>query len=213
MSQAQSQVQIKTNAAAPSIALPWLPASRATRFFLAVLFGSALLAISAHISFPLFFTPVPFTLQPMAVLLLGLLLDPAVAFATLFAYLLEGASGLPVFAPAATVSAFHLMGPTGGYLLSYPFAAALVSKLYRTRRPASFTFAALCAAAGSVVYFTCGASWLSVITHQPASTALKLAVWPFLAGDALKVLLAAAIVTGLSRWRSRLNSESAPDRA
>lgn len=194
-----------------SITFPWLPASRATRSVLAVLAGSALLAISAHISIPLFFTPVPFTLQPMAVLLLGLLLDPTLAFATLFAYLVEGASGLPVFAPTASVSFLHLMGPSGGYLLSYPFAAALVSKLYRTRQTRSFAFAALCAAAGSVVYFTCGASWLAIILHQPASVALKLAVWPFLAGDALKVVLAAAIVTGLSRYRSRPNSEAALD--
>jgi biotin transport system substrate-specific component len=199
--------------AVSSISFPWLPASRATRSVLAVVAGSLLLAVSAHISFPLFFTPVPFTLQPMAVLLLGLLLDPILAFATLFAYLIEGASGLPVFAPTASVSFLHLMGPSGGYLLSYPFAVALVSKLYRTRRPASFTFAALCAAAGSVVYFTCGASWLAIILHQPASIALKLAVWPFLAGDALKVVLAAAIVTGISRYRSRQSSEAALDSA
>jgi biotin transport system substrate-specific component len=199
--------QTKTAAVAP-ISLPWLPASRATRFFLAVIGGSLLLAVAAHISFPLFFTPVPFTLQPTAVLLLGLLFEPAVAFATLFAYLVEGASGLPVFAPTSTVSFLHLMGPSGGYLLSYPFAAALVSRLYRTRRPASFTFAALCAAAGSVVYFTCGASWLAITLHQPASIALKLAVYPFLAGDALKVILAAAIVTSLTRWR-RHQSEAA----
>jgi biotin transport system substrate-specific component len=205
-----AQPQAQPSPAVPPISLPWLPASRATRFFLAVIGGSLLLAIAAHISFPLFFTPVPFTLQPFAVLLLGLLLDPAVAFATLFAYLVEGASGLPVFAPTASLSFLHLMGPSGGYLLSYPFAAALVSKLYRSRRPASFTFAALCAAAGSVVYFTCGASWLAIVMHQPATIALKLAVWPFLAGDALKVVLAAAIVTGFTRWRSRQNTPSEP---
>jgi biotin transport system substrate-specific component len=208
-----SQPQIQTSTAVSPSSLSWLPASRATRFALAVVLGSAFLAAAAHISFPLFFTPVPFTLQPFAVLLLALLLDPAVAFATLFAYLVEGASGLPVFAPTSSATAFHLMGPSGGYLLSYPFAALLVSKLYRIRRPASFTFAALCAAAGAIVYFACGASWLSVVMHQPASIALKLAVWPFLAGDALKVILAAAIVTGFSRWRSRQNSETAPESA
>ena len=181
--------------------LRWLPASRAARFALAVIAGSLLLAVSAHISVPLFFTPVPFTLQPLAVLLLGLMLDPAVAFATLLAYLLEGAAGLPVFA-GASAGILDLMGPTGGYLLSYPFAVALVSKLYRSL-PSSFTTAALSAAAGAVVYFTCGAAWLAVVLHQPASIALKLAVWPFLAGDALKVVVAAAIVTGIARMRNR----------
>lgn len=200
-----SQTHTAVSQSAPS----WLPASRATRTVLAIFAGSLLLAISAHISVPLFFTPVPFTLQPMAVLLLGLLLDPAVAFATLVAYLMEGASGLPVFTPQGPVGILHLMGPDGGFLLAYPFAAALVSKLYRSLPSASFTFAALSAVAGSVVYFTCGASWLAVIAHQPMSVALKLAVWPFLAGDALKVILAAAIVTGLARFRNRLGTESA----
>jgi biotin transport system substrate-specific component len=179
----------------------WLPASRAARFALAVAAGSILLAVSAHIAVPLFFTPVPFTLQPLAVLLLALLLDPAVAFATLLAYLIEGAAGLPVFA-GASAGILDLMGPSGGYLLSYPLVAALVSKLYRSLPP-SFTTAALSAAAGAVVYFTCGAAWLAVVLHQPASVALKLAVWPFLAGDALKVILAAAIVTGIARLRNR----------
>lgn len=201
-----SQAHTQTRTAPSQSFVSWLPQSRTARFFVAIIAGSALLAISAHISIPLFFTPVPFTLQPMAVLLLGLILDPAVAFATLFAYLIEGASGLPVFAPQGTPTFLHLMGPTGGYLLSYPFVAMLVSKLYRTLRPASFTTAALSAAAGAVVYFAAGASWLAVITHQPMSVALKLAVWPFLAGDALKVILAASIVTGLTRLRNRHNA-------
>ena len=203
------QAQTQTHTAPSQASVSWLPASHAARFFIAIIAGSALLAISAHISIPLFFTPVPFTLQPMAVLFLGLLLDPAVAFATLFAYLIEGASGLPVFAPQGAPSFLHLMGPTGGYLLSYPFAAMLVSKLYRTLRPASFTTAALSAAAGAVVYFAAGASWLAVITHQPMSIALKLAVWPFLAGDALKVILAASIITGLTRLKDRHNTKQA----
>jgi biotin transport system substrate-specific component len=201
-----AQANTQTHTAVPQ-SLRWLPASRPARFALTVLAGSALLAASAHVAVPLFFTPVPFTLQPLAVLLLGLLLDPAVAFATLVAYLAEGAAGLPVFA-GGTGTILALMGPSGGYLLAYPFAVTLVSKLYRSL-PKSFTTAALSAAAGAVVYFAAGASWLAIVLHQPASVALKLAVWPFLAGDALKVVLAAAIVTSLSRLRSRRNMESA----
>ena len=195
---AETQIQKSFPAAATSL----LPASRATRAIVAVLAGSALLAASAHVSIPFFFTPVPFTLQPMAVLLLGLMLDPALAFATLAAYLLEGAAGLPVFTPQGPLGILHFMGPDGGFLLAYPFAAFLVSKLRRTL-PQSFTFASISAAAGSVVYFIGGASWFAVILHQPMSIAFKLAVWPFVAGDALKVVLAAAIVTGYARFRSR----------
>ncbi|MFZ0663136.1 MAG: biotin transporter BioY [Acidobacteriaceae bacterium] len=201
---ADTQMQTQSQ---PRTALSHLPASRATRAVLAVVAGSALLAASAHVSIPFFFTPVPFTLQPMAVLLLGLLLDPALAFVTLFAYLVEGAAGLPVFTPQGPIGILHLMGPDGGFLLAYPFAAFLVSKLRRSL-PSSFTFASISAAAGSVVYFTCGASWIAVLLHQPMSVALKLAVWPFVAGDALKVILAAAIVTGFTRYRLRRKAHS-----
>jgi biotin transport system substrate-specific component len=145
---------------------------------------------------------VPFTLQPFAVLLLGLMLEPSLAFATLVAYLVEGAAGLPVFTPQGPLGILHLMGPDGGFLLAYPFAAYLVSKLRRTL-PRTFTFAAISAAAGAVVYFLGGASWIAVVIHQPMSVAFDLAVWPFVAGDALKVVLAAAIVTGYARFRAR----------
>src|ERR1700739_3372363 len=95
-----------------------------------VLAGSALLAVCARVSVPLWFTPVPLSLQPFGVLLLGLLLSPLMAAATVSAYLLEGVAGLPVCAPGPGVLA-HLLGPTGGYLLAYPLAAVLISTLWR----------------------------------------------------------------------------------
>ena len=194
-----SQTDTAVNQAVPQ----WLHTSRAARVILSVIAGSALLALSAHVAVPLFFTPVPFTFQPMAVLLLGLLLDPAVAFATLAAYLLEGAVGLPVFAPVAASSGFALLGPSAGYLWAYPIAVTLVSKLYRSRPAKTFTWASISAAAGALVYFAGGASWFAVTLHQPVGISLRMTVWPFIAGDALKVLLAAAIVTGLYRMRNR----------
>jgi len=195
----------QTQTAVSQNSLPWLPASRTVQFLLAVAAGSMLLAVSAHVTVPLFFTPVPFTLQTLVLLLLGLALDPAVAFATLVAYLVEGASGLPVFAPGGAGGFLTLLGPSAGFLWAYPFAVVLVSKLYRTLRPSSFTSAALSAAAGAIVYFTGGACWFAVLLHQPLSIVLKMTVWPFLAGDALKVILAAAFVTGFSRLRRRRN--------
>ena len=117
-----------------------------------VLAGGALVAVCSHISLPLWFTPVPLTLQPFAVLLLGLVLSPRLAAATLGAYLLEGAAGLPVFAPGFALGAgmAHLLGPTGGYLMSYPAAAALVSWL-RGRLTRGFGGAMLSAAGGNAV--------------------------------------------------------------
>jgi len=167
-----------------------------------VLAGSALVALCSHIAVPLWFTPVPLTLQPFAVLLLGLVLSPRMAAATLGAYLLEGAAGLPVFAPGFALGGglAHLLGPTGGYLTSYPAAAALVSCLRRRVTP-GFAGAMLSAAAGNAVILLCGFVWLAVGTHAAVMSAFTLAVLPFLPGDALKVVAAAGIVSGMDRIR------------
>jgi len=171
-----------------------------------VLCGSALAAICAHVCLPLYFTPVPLSLAPFAVLFLGLLLGPRMAAATFGAYLAEGAMGLPVFAPSPLTPGglAHLFGPTGGYLLAYPLAAALISFLWRRagRRTGRGLSAALIgAAAGDLVILACGALWLAVLTHASAQSVLSLAVLPFLAGDALKIAAAAALATGFQRLR------------
>ena len=168
-----------------------------------VLAGSAFVAACAHISIPLYFTPVPLTVQPFAVLLLGLLLSPRLAAGTLFAYLAEGALGLPVFAPTPVMTGLaHLFGPTGGYLLAYPLAAFAISTLWR-RTGRSFTAAVFSAAAGDLAILTCGALWLAIETQVPAKSVLTLAVLPFLAGDALKVIAAATLASGARRLRRR----------
>jgi len=169
-----------------------------------ILAGSALVAVCARVAVPLYFTPVPLSLAPFAVLLLGLLLRPGLAAATLGAYLVEGALGLPVFAPTplAPGGLAHLLGPTGGYLLSYPLAAGLIAFLVR-RSNRGFVPAALTAAAGSLVILFCGALWLTGITHSSAQSVFTLAVLPFLPGDALKVVAAAALSAGWVRFRHR----------
>jgi biotin transport system substrate-specific component len=166
--------------------------------------GSAFVAICSHIAIPLWFTPVPLTLQPFAVLLLGLLLGPRLVAATMCLYLLEGVAGLPVFAPGLVFGAgmAHLLGPTGGYLMSYPAASALVSFL-RSRLLGGFTTAIVSAAAGNAVILICGMVWLMAWTHGSIKTGFALAVLPFLPGDALKVMAAAAIANGLNRVRRR----------
>jgi biotin transport system substrate-specific component len=167
-----------------------------------VLAGSALVAVCAHIALPLYFTPVPLTLQTLAVLLLGLLLSPRLAAATLAAYLIEGAVGLPVFAPSVlgVGGLAHLIGPTGGYLLAYPLAAAMTSFLCRRSQRGFFT-AAFSAAAGSLSILTLGALWLAIFSHTPAQNLLTLAVIPFLPGDALKIVAAAGLATGFISLR------------
>ena len=160
--------------------------------------GSLLIAVCAHVSIPLAFTPVPLTLQTFAVLLVGLTMGPATAFAALTFYLAQGAAGVPVFSPNGPGGLLQIMGPTGGYLLSYPFAAALTGVAAR-RSGRSFGTYALSAAAGSAVILALGASWLAIASHQYPATTLKLAVWPFLPGDALKVCAAAGVALGF-RW-------------
>jgi biotin transport system substrate-specific component len=180
---------------APSHTLNWLRASGI------VLAGSVLAAICAHVSIPLFFTPVPLSLQPFAVLLLGLLLTPGMAATTFAVYLLEGAAGLPVFAPSLAMPGLaHLSGPTGGYLLAYPVASALISFLWR-RSGRGFSAALASAAAGDVFILFCGGLWMTVLTHGALLHASVLAVAPFLPGDALKIAAAAGMGFGLIRYR------------
>ena len=168
-----------------------------------VVVGSGLVAACAHLALPLWFSPVPLTLQTFAVLLLGLLLPPRLAAATLLAYLAEGAAGLPFFAPSpATGGLAHLLGPTGGYLLAYPAAALLTSWLAR-RGQRKFTRSLVSAFVGSLVILACGSLWLATLTHAPLRSIFTLAVLPFLPGDALKVAAAATASAAIQRLRRK----------
>jgi len=190
------ELSIRLAATASPAAIPWL---RATSMVLA---GSALVAVCARVSVPLYFTPVPLSLATFAVLLLGLLLPPRLAAATLGAYLAEGALGLPVFAlsPLTPGGLAHLFGPTGGYLLAYPLAAATISFL-RQRTGRGFSAALICAATGNLAILVCGAIWLSVLTTTAAWSILTVAVLPFLPGDGLKIAAAAGLAAGFERLR------------
>jgi biotin transport system substrate-specific component len=94
----------------------------------------------------------------------------------------------------------HLFGATGGYLLAYPFAAALIAYLVR-RTSRGFAASLACAGAGSLLILLCGATWLAALTHASLPVVAKLAILPFLPGDALKVVAAAALGAGWVRWR------------
>jgi biotin transport system substrate-specific component len=185
---------------APAVHTKTSPLVRQTALAVA---GSILVAICAHISMPLFFTPVPLTMQNFAVLLLGLLLEPATVFASMALYLIEGASGLPVFTPHGAGGLLQLLGPSGGFLLAYPLVAAFISLLSRRIRPVMFTSLAFSAAAGSVVLYVCGAAWFYIVSHLSAATTLKMTVLPFLPGDALKIAAAASIAIGATKYRNR----------
>jgi biotin transport system substrate-specific component len=173
----------------------------------AVVAASALVAICAHIAVPLGFTPVPVTMQTFAVLLLGLLFSPGPAFACLALYLMEGALGMPVFSPHGPGGLAQLLGPSGGYLLSYPFAAALTSLLYR-RGDRRFWSAIAAAGLASLLILAAGGVWLGLLSQARFSVVFAQSIAPFLAGDAVKVLAAAACARMLGSF-----GDASPNRA
>ncbi len=162
----------------------------------AVLLGSLFVALCAQVAVPLPWTPVPMTMQPFGVLLVALLLGPGLGAASLAAYLLEGVAGLPVFVPG--FGGLLPLGASAGYLLSYPLVAAVTGLLAgRTR---GFARAAAAAAVGDALILLSGAAWLALVTHAGFARTAQLAVLPFLAGDAVKVLLAAGASAGFFHW-------------
>ncbi|HEX6323364.1 MAG TPA: biotin transporter BioY [Vicinamibacterales bacterium] len=168
----------------------------------AALFMIALTAAAAQISFPIPGTAVPFTLQPMMVILAGAVLGSKLGAASQFAYLMLGIAGLPVFAasPILPQGAARLLGPTGGYLLAYPVAAFVTGLLAErgfTRRLSSSIAAML---AGVAVIYAGGLSWLAAVHAGTWSLAVAAGAAPFLLADIFKAVLAAAVVkkgTGL----------------
>jgi biotin transport system substrate-specific component len=164
--------------------------------------ATAVIALAAHVAFPLPFTPVPFTLQPLAVLAVGLAFGPVGGFLTLLAYLAEGACGLPVFSPAGPGGLAQLFsGPTSGYLLSYPLVAAIAGGLTRVleRRVPFFASAVMGCASATVLLFAAGAAWFMVFTHLPLRAVWISAIAPFLPGETIKILAAAGIYSTLRR--------------
>ena len=167
-----------------------------------VVAASLFVSICAHISVHIPYTPVPFTLSDFAVVLVGLTLGPVVGFSALALYLLEGASGLPVFTPGGLGGVAQLLGPTGGYLVAYPFAAALAGFLRRTfARTPHFGFNLVAAIAASTLLMISGVFWLATVLHLSPAAAFRFGAFPFIPGQIVKVLSAAGIYTALARWR------------
>ncbi|HEY5441419.1 MAG TPA: biotin transporter BioY [Gemmatimonadaceae bacterium] len=162
---------------------------------LGIILAAGALALASQFALPIPGTPVPITLQPLVVVLAGLMLGPVDAAAAMVAYLVAGMAGLPVFAPMGAPGIARLLGPTGGYLLAYPVAAAVAGRLGAGK--ASFVARALAAEAGILVLYLGGLAQLAVISGSLAKAAL-LGVVPFVAVDAVKALVAATL-TGVRR--------------
>ena len=173
-----------------------------SRIILAVA-ATVLVAVCAHISLPLPFTPVPLTLQTFAVILVGMALGPIAGFSAMVLYLAQGAMGLPMFTPHGPGGVAQLMGPTAGFLFSYPLAAASAGWVVGVldNRASRFTQAVAAGCVASVIIFTLGAGWLATLLHLNAAAAWHLAIAPFLPGEVIKVTAAAGIYSTFQRWR------------
>ena len=175
---------------------------------LSVLFVTTLTAAAAQISFPLPFTQVPFTFQPMVVLVGGLVLGSRLGFTSQVLYLIAGIAGLPVFAASATLppGLLRLLGPTGGYLLAYPFAAFLVGMLAERGFARRYLSSVAAMLVGLLIIYASGTLWLAYFARLASgsaavglSTALASGVYPFVLPDLAKLGAAAGITPGL--WR------------
>lgn len=172
-----------------------VPAAMLARRVLVIGLAAAVVALSAQLAVPVPLSPVPMTLQPLAVIVIGALLGPAAGAAALLVYLMAGVTGLPVFS-AGRAGAAWLVGPTGGYLLAFPVAAAVVGALTARRRDAErvpLLRLLVALAAGIAVIHVGGVAHLALLGGDPA-TAFRVGLVPFLTGDLIKIGLAAAIV-------------------
>jgi biotin transport system substrate-specific component len=166
-------------------------AARTTRTrAIGILIAVAALARASQFALPLPGTPVPLTLQPLVIVLAGLVLGPIDAAMAMVLYLGLGAAGLPVFQPIGAPGIARLLGPTGGYLLAYPAAAAVAGWLGAGRE--RFVARLAAAVAGMLVLYAGGLAQLTVITGSLTAAAVQ-GVLPFVAADLVKAIVAAAV--------------------
>jgi len=163
--------------------------------------ANLLLVLCARVAIPLPWTPVPITGQTFGVMLIAVLLGPTRAAVAISLYLLEGFAGLPVFQPFGPPGPARFIGPTAGYLLAYPFAAAVSGWLVAKRvfgnayaRVLPLVASLVC---GESVVFLGGCTWLAVGMHLGWGAAFASGVAPFLPGDAVKIAAVVAVVRSL----------------
>jgi biotin transport system substrate-specific component len=159
--------------------------------------GAAFVGLTALLSFPLPFTPVPVTGQTFAVLLVGATLGWQRALPSMLLYLVVGAAGVPWFADGASGTTV----PTFGYVVGFVVAAAAVGRFAavgrgRTRSAVDTVGLMLL---GNLLIYLVGVPWLAIALQVSLSEAVALGLTPFLLGDAFKVALAAGLLPAV--WR------------
>lgn len=160
---------------------------------LCLIAASLFLTLMSKLAIPLWFTPVPITMQTFAVLLIGALLGSKRGALAVSLYLVEGMMGLPVFAPGT----LSLIGPDGGYLIGFVLCAYLVGFLLERGWKEDYKLTLLALALGSLTILTVGFLWLAVVIGY--SNAFFMGVYPFLIGDSIKLLAASVLIP--SSWK------------
>ncbi|MBM3206989.1 MAG: biotin transporter BioY [Chlamydiae bacterium] len=163
---------------------------------LMVVAGSIIIGLSAYISVPLPFTPVPLVLQCHMVLFIAALLGSKRGFLATAAFIAQGALGLPVFA-GGKCGVLCLLGPTGGYLFGYLAAAYVTGYLVEMSKEKTVSKSVMAMFVGNIVIYLFGMSWLSTFVGVPS--AFGLGVAPFIIGDLLKLILSSKALKLFSR--------------
>ena len=166
------------------------------------------LFIAACAQFAIHIGPVPITGQSFAVLLTGALLGSRLGAAAVIAYLIEGAIGLPFFAPGGAPGILRFLGPTGGYLVAFPAAAFITGAFAEHGWDKRYSTAVAAMAIGSAVILLGGWAWYSIVTNTSPLVLFYPAVGKFLLGDVIKIALAAAVLpTGWALLKRKASGE------
>lgn len=171
-----------------------------------VVAGSGVIAVLAQVAVPLPGNPVPVTGQTLGVLLVGAALGSSRGASSVLLYLAEGAVGLPVFAGGANLAERLATPATIGYLFGFVLGAFVVGLLAERRWDRKPLTALPAMLAGEVVIFACGVAWLAYALGLSMSSAVELGVVPFLAGEAVKVAVAAGLLPGAWSLLGRLKA-------
>lgn len=178
-----------------------LVGDRTVEYFAVAVVVAGLTAALAQVTVPYPLSPAPFTLQTMGVFLAGLLLGPVWAAFSLLLYVVAGAAGAPIFS-GGSAGFGVIVGPTGGYLVSFPVAAGVIGAIVHRRvEPRRLDDVSVILQAGALlvglaIVYLVGSVWLAFSTEMALSNGLVQGALVFVPGDVVKALVVMGLVTG-----------------
>tara|TARA_B100001094_G_C18165492_1_gene791807 strand:- start:1456 stop:1998 length:543 start_codon:yes stop_codon:yes gene_type:complete len=166
-------------------------------FVLMSTFASLTSVLGMFPPIPIPLIPVPITAQTFGVMMAGCLLRPKLALCSMFLFILLVAAGFPILAGGrGGMAAFT--GPSSGFLLSWPFASYIISRLNRKLAPSIVTFLIANIVGGLIFIYTCGIMFMVMVFNISTFTAMSGAAI-FLPGDILKAVIASGVAARVIR--------------